>query len=139
MTPADLAALHARCFTLPRPWSADEFAALLAQDSTILATRPQGFALIRVVLDEAELLTIAVDPDHRRTGLGRDLLSVAENAAKGRGARRCFLDVGADNAAAIALYRSAGYAESGRRRGYYRLPGQPPIDALVLSRQLGGG
>ena len=139
MTPADLAALHARCFTLPRPWSADEFAALLAQDSTILATRPQGFALIRVVLDEAELLTIAVGPEHRRTGLGRDLLSVAENAAMGRGARRCFLEVGADNAAAIALYRSAGYAESGRRRGYYRLPGQPAVDALVLSRQLGGG
>ena len=128
MTPADLAALHARCFTLPRPWSADEFAALLAQDSTILATRPQGFALIRVVLDEAELLTIAVGPEHRRTGLGRDLLSVAENAAMGRGVKMCFLEVGADNA-----------AESGRRRGYYRLPGQPPVDALVLSRQLGGG
>lgn len=139
MTPKALSDLHARCFTVPRPWTAAEFVTLLAMDATILAEDPHGFAVARVILDEAELLTIAVDPDHRRSGLGRHLLERVEDAAARRGAANIFLEVAADNAAAIALYHGAGYAESGRRRGYYRLSDQPAVDALVLSRRLGAG
>lgn len=64
--PPELAALHARCFTSPRPWLAREFAALLGHASIFLCHAPQGFLLGRVVVDEAELLTLAVTPEARR-------------------------------------------------------------------------
>jgi glycine/D-amino acid oxidase-like deaminating enzyme len=62
--PAALAAVHARAF--PAPWSRDEFAALLAQPGVLAVVEPDGFILIRVVLDEAEILTLAVRPEARR-------------------------------------------------------------------------
>ena len=136
MSPADLAALHARCFTVPPPFSAAAFAEFLASDLCFLIEQSQGFALGRVVLDEAELLTLAVDPDYRRMGLGRSLLNAFQAEAATRHATRAFLEVSAENAPAIGLYLSAGYCESGRRRGYYRQPGGPAVDALVMSRVL---
>jgi ribosomal-protein-alanine N-acetyltransferase len=137
MTPAALAALHARCFETPRPWSAAEFAALLGQPGVLLETAAAGFALGRVASDEAELLTLAVDPTRRRGGHGRALLAAFEAAARARGAARVFLEVAETNAPARALYAAAGYAEAGRRRGYYRAPGGAAADAIVLARRLG--
>lgn len=129
--PADLARLHAAAFRRPRPWSAAEFAALLARPETLLAVAPQGFALARAVADEAELLTLAVAPEARRCGLGARLLAQVLEAAAARGATALFLEVGTDNAAARALYARAGFAEAGRRRGYH-----DGSDALILRRAL---
>ncbi|MGB5559099.1 MAG: ribosomal protein S18-alanine N-acetyltransferase [Paracoccaceae bacterium] len=136
MTPAKLAGLHARCFTTPRPWSADEFRSLLSDTHTLLVGGADGFALGRVIVDEAELLTIAVAPERRREGRGQRLLSDLEQAVRAHGATTCFLEVAADNSAAVALYHAAGYRETGRRRGYYRQPGGAAQDALILSRPL---
>jgi [ribosomal protein S18]-alanine N-acetyltransferase len=108
MTPADLARLHAACFTMPRPWGAAEFADLLASPLVFLVAEPAGFALGRAVADEAELLTLAVDPSARRQGSGRRLLTKFEAEAASRGATSAFLDVAAGNDAARALYLSAG-------------------------------
>ncbi len=138
MNPVRLAEVHARCFTVPRPWRAAEFADLLAEDQTILVGDVAGFALGRVIADEAEVLTIAVAPERRRKGVARHLLADLEDAARRRGADTCFLEVAADNRAAIGLYHSAGYAEVGRRRGYYRKPDGKAVDALILSRVLTG-
>jgi ribosomal-protein-alanine N-acetyltransferase len=135
--PADLAALHARCFTVPPPFSADSFAGFLESELCFLVAQPQGFALGRVVLDEAELLTLAVDPAHHRAGLGRRLLAAFEAEAAARHATRAFLEVSAENAPAIRLYLSQGYRESGRRRAYYHRQDGPPTDALLMSRELG--
>ena len=136
MTPAAMAALHARCFTTPRPWTAAEFAALLAEPPVFATLAETGFALGRVVADEAELLTIAVAPEARRQGEGRALLDGFLRTARARGAETAFLEVAADNAAALALYRWSGFAEAGRRRGYYHSPGNPPVDALVMVKSL---
>ena len=136
MTPAAMAALHARCFTTPRPWTAAEFAALLAEPPVFATLAETGFALGRVVADEAELLTIAVAPEARRNGEGRALLDGFLRTARARGAGTAFLEVAADNAAALALYRWSGFAEAGRRRGYYHSPGNPPVDALVMVKSL---
>lgn len=146
-----LAALHARCFTVPRPWNAAEFAGFLADPTVFLCTHdgPQGlagFAVGRVAADEAELLTIAVLPGLRRAGHGRALVRLFEAAAVARGARSIFLEVAAGNAAALALYRGAGFRTVGRRRGYYAAaapapaapPGRPD-DALVMRRDLDPG
>lgn len=135
MTNGDLAALHAAAMTLPRPWSATEFAALRQMPGSIEVVRPQGIALGRVAADEAELLTIAVHPANRRRGLGGDLLVAFHAAIRMHGAVTAFLEVAETNAAARALYVRAGYAAIGRRPGYYT-EARPPVDAIVMSRAL---
>lgn len=134
MTPAALARLHAACFTVPRPWTAAEFAALMADPAVFVCARRGGAALGRLAADEAELLTIAVDPIARRQGLGWALLTEVVAQAAARGAARIFLEVAADNAPAFELYRAAGFAEAGRRRGYYVRAGGAPVDAIVMAR-----
>lgn len=136
MTPAALARLHAACFSTPRPWSAREFAALIDAPDCDLISLPGGFALIRSIAGEAELLTIAVDPALRRTGIGARLLARALIRAQTKGAQTCFLEVAADNAAAIRLYRSAGFTRTGHRPRYYRLPDGQRIDAEIMARAL---
>lgn len=137
MTPLALAALHARCFTVPRPWAAAEFAGFLADPlAFLLIEGDAGFLLGRAVAGEAELLTLAVAPEARRRGLGRRLVSRFLYQARLRGADSAFLEVAADNAPAQALYTRAGFAEAGRRRGYYHGPEGRAVDALVLRRLL---
>ncbi|MDO5605718.1 MAG: GNAT family N-acetyltransferase [Paracoccus sp. (in: a-proteobacteria)] len=128
MTPDDLARLHSACFSIPRPWTADEFAALISDPRNFLLCADQGFLLGRAVLDEAELLTLAVAPAARRRGIGADLLARFRTIAAGRGAGTAFLEVASDNTAARALYQRGGWVQAGRRAGYYG----PGIDALIL-------
>ncbi len=139
MTPAELAGLHARCFAVPRPWSVAEFQTFLAAPATVVTVRPGGFALGQVMADEAELLTIAVDPGERRRGLGRLLLGAFLADCAARGAATVFLEVDAGNAPALALYNSAGFQVAGRRRAYYHAPDGTSTDALVLRRAAGPG
>ena len=137
MTPEVLAALHARAFRTPAPWSQADFAGLLADPLCFLLVEGDAGCLLgRAVAGEAELLTIAVAPEARRRGLGRKLVARFLYQAQLRGAGRAFLEVAADNAAAIALYESAGFAPTGRRRGYYLTPEGQRIDALVMARDL---
>ena len=135
---AVFAALHGRCFE--RTWDAAAFAALLSRPGTggFLAEEgetPLAFVLFRVAADEAEILSIATDPAVRRRGLARMLLAAAADAAAGAGARRLFLEVSAENPAAVALYRGFGFAAVGRRPGYYAAPGGN-ADALVMALDL---
>lgn len=138
MTPDALAALHARCFTAPPPWSADSFAALLQSPHVFLLEDPggQAFALGRVIAGEAELLTIATDPGQRRAGLARALMARFEGESRTRGAEAAFLEVAETNAPALALYASCGFAQAGRRPGYYVAPGASPVAALILCKSL---
>lgn len=136
MTPAEMARLHAACFTTPRPWTEAEFAGLLAEPSVFALTRPGAILLGRAIAGEAELLTLAVDPAARRQGLARALVQDFLAEARARAAESAFLEVAEANAPARALYAAAGFAQAGRRRGYYRLPGGGAEDALVLVRAL---
>ena len=136
MSPVALAALHAAAFPHERGWSADEFADLLAAPGAVLAARGPAFVLGRVIADEAEILTLATDPGHRRQGHARAALAAFEAEATARGAASIFLDVAEDNAAARALYAAAGYDEAGRRRRYYARAGGRAVDALLLVRRL---
>ncbi|WP_240335576.1 ribosomal protein S18-alanine N-acetyltransferase [Pseudotabrizicola algicola] len=133
---AALAAIHAACFTLPRPWSAAEIESLLGSPEVFALVESSGFLMGRVVADEAEMLTLAVMPDARRTGMGRSLVQRFVTEARVRGAAQAFLEVAASNCGAIALYRQAGFVEVGRRKGYYSEPDGTRVDALVLSRAL---
>lgn len=139
MTPDALATLHACCFTTPRPWSAAEFADFLGAPMCFLLTEPAGFLLGRVIADEAELLTVAVDPAARRQGMGARLLAGFSATAKARGAATAFLEVAAGNAPAQALYAQAGWVTAGRRKAYYHAPDGTAEDALVMTCDLSHG
>jgi ribosomal-protein-alanine N-acetyltransferase len=137
---ARLAELHARAFD--RPWSAAEFEELLEQPGVAAITaeeagRPLGLILVRVVAGEAEILTLAVAPEHRRAGLGRALVEAAAAAARGVGTDCLWLEAASDNEAALGLYRAAGFEVAGRRPAYYsRGPDAPAMDAVVMRRDL---
>lgn len=128
MIPEQLATLHARCFAVPRPWHAAEFSALLETAGCFLLIRPVGFLLGRAIAGEAELLTLAVDPDARRRGTGRSLTQEFALAAKERGAKQMFLEVASDNLPAQFLYKSQGWEELGQRPDYYA----PGVDAIAM-------
>ena len=131
---ARLADLHAGAFSAP--WDAAAFESLLGQAGVFAIEAPQGFILIHAVADEAEILTLAVDPAARRQGLGARLVREAAAAAAACGAARLFLEVADDNAAALALYAGAGFIEAGRRTGYYARPDGGRQDALILALNL---
>ncbi len=129
-----LAALHATAFDAP--WDAAAFAVLLEQAGVFAAETAQGFILMRVVADEAEILTLAVHPEARGRGQGARLVAEGVAAAGARGAYRIFLEVADDNASARAVYARAGFVEAGRRTAYYSRPDGSRADALLLSLNL---
>lgn len=95
----------------------------------------RGYAVLMPALEEAELLTIGVATAQQRKGLGRAMLREILETARKNKMHRVFLEVRPSNAAAIALYRSTGFAEIGVRRGYYQnVNGRE--DALLMACDL---
>ena len=132
---AALAAIHAACFT--PAWSAEDFKTLLAAPGArAFMLGPDGFILVRAVKDEAEIITLAVLPAAQNKGLGTVLARHAIAALREQGIATLHLEVGADNSPARALYARLGFAETGRRPGYYRQGRDAPKDALILSLAL---
>jgi ribosomal-protein-alanine N-acetyltransferase len=136
MTPNEMAALHELCFKTPRPYKASEFEGLLPGIGVFTVERPHGFAIGRVIIDEVELLTLAVHPDHRRKGIAADILGEFIGTSDRLGATMAFLDVAANNSGAQALYESFGFAETDLRRGYYRKPDGSRLDAIMMMRDI---
>ncbi len=97
---------------------------------------PAGFALLRKIPGEAELLLIAVRERFRRQGVGRALLNRAIEDAVADGIEALHLEV-RDGNPALALYRDAGFVQVGSRRGYYRGRTGKVFDALTFKRHLG--
>lgn len=142
-----LAALHAAAFADPSisgpPWDAGSFASLLALpgvEGWVLmdGETPCALSLWRIVLDEAELLTIGTDPAARGRGLGRTLLQAGLNHLAALGVTAAFLEVAVTNTAAIGLYASAGFTVTGRRKGYYQHAGVS-TDANIMMLDLAHG
>lgn len=138
---AECAAIHAASFAYP--WQEAEFEQLFVALGTVAngavevkVERLAGFVLSRVAAGEAEILTIAVAPQWRRRGIATSLLTplMAELAAIR--VDRLFLEVDAENAAALALYANFGFEQVGERKVYYRTGGGPLAGALVMRRNL---
>jgi [ribosomal protein S18]-alanine N-acetyltransferase len=131
---ARLSAIHAACFPPNERWNENVMVLQLGLLGGFGLLHPAGgFVLARVAADEAEILTIAVRPAAQRAGLGRQLLRAVMEEAHTRGAKKMFLEVAPENAAARALYAGFGFLQVGRRPHYYPTGG----DALVLSAPLG--
>lgn len=121
-------------------WTAPQCAGLMPMPGVWLSLArdgdaPLGFALSRLVGDEAELLLLAVRRGSQKVGVGRMLLDRFLQMAAARGARRLHLEV-RDGNHAIKLYARAGFSEVGRRKNYYIGRDGQVYDALTLSKSL---
>jgi len=92
-----------------------------------------GYVGIWVVFEEAHITNVAVAPKWQGQGLGRVLMEEAEKVARSKNALRILLEVRPSNHAALSLYKSLGYMETGRRKEYYSDNGE---DAIVMTKLL---
>jgi ribosomal-protein-alanine N-acetyltransferase len=136
------AAIHAACFAFP--WPQDDIEALLAAPSTIgdgalgsKANDLQGFILSRRAADEAEVLTIAVLPRKRGQGIASRLLEANLSVLAAKGVKSLFLEVEAENQAALALYERFDFETVGERKSYYRKAGGETALAYIMRRAIG--
>jgi len=135
------ARLHAEAFAAHEVWDEPFFAKLLALPTTrgLLVEQddtPAGFIMWQHGPEWGEILTLAVLPAYRRSGLARRLLQVMEQALLEDGITRSMLDVAADNDAAATLYKAAGYHLLSTRAGYYSRGAGQAVDALVMEKSL---
>ena len=133
------ASLHAASFA--RGWTELEMSRLITDpnveaNALVSQQRLAGFILSRIADDEAEVLTIAVDPAWRKQGLGRQLLGNHLARLAGRRVTALFLEVEDENKAARALYARSGFAQVGERQAYYARPDGTRGHALVLKRAI---
>lgn len=134
-----LSEMQARSFqgTGEQLWSREAFDELLQSSGTgalVLLEHDEavGFLMWRQVADEAEILTTAVLPTHRKRGLGYRMLQEFYAQAKVGGVREIFLEVREDNRAATGLYVKSGFEVVGRRKNYYGGKGGKKQDALIM-------
>jgi len=90
-----------------------------------------GYIGILTVLDEADIINVAVDPDYQRMHIGSDLLNCLLQEADRQGIRKIFLEVRISNHPAIRLYQKGGFSRSGIRKNYYK---HPTEDAVIMMR-----
>ncbi|WP_337037743.1 ribosomal protein S18-alanine N-acetyltransferase [Pantoea agglomerans] len=124
LTPDDLAQAFAiECRSHVFPWSEKTFASNQGERFINLRLDVDGqmaaFAITQVVLDEASLFNIAVDPAFQRRGLGRQLLQHLIDELIKRDVLTLWLEVRASNLPAIALYEQLGFNQVSRRPNYY--------------------
>ena len=131
------AAIHADCFNIG--WTESEFesfclAASVHADCVTAGASGKlcGFAISRAVLDEAELLTIAVGKSQQGQGVGWLLLDNHLAGLNRAGVKSVFLEVADDNFAALKLYRRAGFTEIGVRKGYYPRRDGSRVSAVTM-------
>ena len=130
-----IAGLHAKCFA--QAWDERAVRSLLENNNVFAlladnASQSQSFILVQAVSDQSEILSFGTRPGARRSGCARALLRAAAQEAAGRGAREMYLEVAADNEAALALYESHGFVRCGARPRYYEKHDAPPVDAVTL-------
>lgn len=130
-----LAALEKMCFS--DPWSESAFLYeltnplsvwLIAESEGVIA----GYVGSQTVLDESDMMNIAVVPEFRRQGVGHMLIQRLIEQLRERGSKSLCLEVRVSNVPAIALYEKMGFSQVGLRRGYYRNPRE---DAYILRKE----
>ena len=142
MTPVDIdAVLALELLAYPYPWTRGNFIDSLAAGYTTelrLDTRGGllGYCVALPGFEEMHLLNLSVAPAAQRQGHGQALLQRLLATARSRGDQALWLEVRPSNRAALGLYQRQGFAEVGRRSGYYPAGQQPREDALVLRLDL---
>lgn len=132
---SQVAALEAVCFH--DPWSEKSIAGELTNPLScwIVAQEAEqivGYVGSQTVLDESDMMNIAVSPAYRRQGIAEKLVQTLIDALRARGSHTLTLEVRASNVPAQALYEKLGFQQIGLRKNYYR---NPKEDALILRKE----
>lgn len=130
-----IAELEKLCFS--DPWSERSVCSELTNPLSLWVVAQKngvvvGYVGSQTVLGEADMMNLAVHPDYRRAGVGRQLVQELVSRLKERGSYILMLEVRASNKPAIALYDQLGFVQVGRRPNYYR---NPKEDALILRKE----
>ena len=133
---AQIAELEKLCFS--DPWSENSIAYELTNKLSLwlVATEESvviGYIGSQTVLDETDMMNLAVHPEHRRKGIAEALVSALAGELKQRGSGYLTLEVRQSNAPAISLYEKLGFVQIGLRPNYYR---NPKENALILQKTL---
>jgi [ribosomal protein S18]-alanine N-acetyltransferase len=137
-----VAEIHAASFD--RSWGLMEIERLMSGDTVLThvavggtaSAQAEAFILSRIAADEAEVLSIAVDPRRRGEGIARRLLQAQMDMLPLNRVRTLFLEVEDGNAPALALYKRSGFTEVAKREAYYRKADGSAATALVMRRSL---
>ena len=130
-----IAELEKLCFS--DPWSENSIASELCNPLSLwlvaeAAGTVVGYVGSQTVMDETDMMNIAVHPDYRRRGIAAGLISELVNRLKARGSHILRLEVRQSNAPAITLYERLGFKQLGLRKNYYR---NPKENALILGKE----
>ena len=132
---SEVASIEEMSFSLP--WSLESLELMLTEQASALVAledgRVLGYVGMMCVLDEGQIINVAVHPDVRRRGVGRRLMEAAEAYAKERGIVFLSLEVRESNIAARSLYSSLGWEEKGIRKGFYS---HPVENACVMTKSI---
>ena len=133
---AAIAGLEKLCFS--DPWSESSIATELSCRLSCWLVAMEGETLVgyvgsQTVIDESDMMNIAVHPDFRRRGIAEALVAGLEEQLRQRGSKALTLEVRDSNAPAIALYEKLGFTQVGLRKNYYR---NPKEDARILRKEL---
>lgn len=132
---AQVAALEKQCFS--DPWSENSVASELENPLSLWLIAEEdgavcGYVGSQTVLDETDMMNIAVHPDCRGKGIAAALITELVSRLKARGSRVLRLEVRESNFSAIALYEALGFTQLGLRKNYYR---NPKENALILGKE----
>ena len=125
----ELSNLHKKCFP-NKSWSADDFRDLKKSGCEIIVSQ-NGFIVYRVAVDEAEIITIGVNPEMRRKGIASAMITIVEKTIKNQGVKKLFLEVAANNTPGQKLYENSGFNVVGLRPKYY-----DGVDAILMSKDI---
>ena len=130
-----VAELERKCFS--DPWSERSVAAELENPLSLwlvalLGRTVVGYVGSQSVMEQADMMNIAVNPDYRRQGIAESLIERLVSELKDKQVSSLTLEVRASNAPAIALYRKLGFSQVGKRPNYYRNPREY---ALILRKE----
>lgn len=132
---SEVASIEEMSFSLP--WSLESLELMLTEQASALVAledgRVLGYVGMMCVLDEGQIINVAVHPDARRRGVGRSLMEAAQTYAKERGIVFLSLEVRESNIAARSLYSSLGWEEQGIRKGFYS---HPVENACVMTKSI---
>ncbi|MFI8553314.1 ribosomal protein S18-alanine N-acetyltransferase [Psychrobacter sp. NPDC077938] len=126
-------------------WSQKTLTELLEQDSICLLIAYDqakeegvshreivGYCLYQMTFEQAEVLRIGTEPEHQRQGIASQVLNRLHELLQLNQVESLLLEVRADNTAAIALYEQQAFSIIHRRKGYYKMPHKPAVDALIM-------
>ena len=121
-----------------QPWSASSIATYMEKGNTIFLVAKHdekiaGYAAVMCVLDEGNLVSIAVDEEFRNLGIASELLDIAYEEAKMRGVTSINLEVRQSNTPAIKLYEKENFEQIGERKNFYS---KPTEDAILFLKKL---